>query len=234
MLSLTMAAFALTPGGAPAAVSAQPEYRCAASEHNRLVTVAQPSIYRQGATIRITPQFDKMPSGYEDIDPRCLSDWRITGPARLSDDRRSIVIAPDAPPGAEIHLSYRWRTEQAELHLPVVARDAVVLTGTRGQTSVEGCGELAPLRELVFAPGNQFSVTFEPFESYKDYWGSYRFDPATGAISMHVEEGNNVPSGLDLEGRAILGSDGHLVLEDMYFGNGNGPPPATPSCRYTF
>jgi hypothetical protein len=230
----------------PAAAAGPPSARCLDPGHNRIFIETDTTIYRQGATVRIIPQFDRMPGGYQAIDLTCLRDWRITGPATLAADRRSFTIAADAPAGSEILLSYRWHDERAEARMRVVARDAVVLTGTRGQRSAEGCEQMDPVRELQFQPGDHFSVTFTPFESYKDYWGSYSFDPATGTLSMHVEGGNNVPPGLDLDGRATMTSDGRLILEGMYLGSGHGVPPMVvnpatsaaelrvPACRYIF
>ena len=241
-LSVGLAALACAPAqAAPPSPSG-----CLDPGHNRIFIQTDTTIFRQGATIRIGATFDRLPGGDEAIDLGCTRDWRITGPATLAPDRRSFTIGADAAPGSEIVLSYRWHDERAEARYRVVARDAVVLTGFRGQRAIEGCEGLDPVRELEFAPGNRFSVTFMPFESYKDYWGTYSYDPATGALRMTVESGNNVPPDLDLDGRAILMPDGRLVLEDMYLGTTRGPPPivvdpatgmatvAKLTCRYTF
>lgn len=188
-------------------------------------------VHRQGATVGIRPLRDQMPMGYRDLPAECLSDWSIEGPATLADDRRSLTIHPDAPPGAEIVLRYKVRDEPVVAVLRVVARDAVVLTGVWSQQAVEGCDGLEPVRELSFGP-ERFSVTFTPFESYKDYWGTYRFDPASGALRLTVEGGNSVPPGLDLEGSARL-VDGRLVLDGMFLGDRNGRAPEG-GCRYRF
>jgi hypothetical protein len=86
--------------------------------------------------------------------------------------------------------------------------------------------------ELEFSGENRFSVTFNPFESYRDYWGTYSFDPATKRLTMTVEGGNFVPPGLDLEGTADLGPDG-LVLTDMFLGTRGGFL-APSRCTYRF
>lgn len=190
-------------------------------------------IFRQGATIGITPSADRSPAGTREVPMECTSDWRISGPATLAADRRSITIAPDAPSGAEVSVSYISRSERVGRTFRVVARDAVVLTGIRGQRSVEGCGQLQPVRELEFSAGNRFSVTFLPFETYKDYWGTYSFDAASGRLVMTVSGGNFVPAGLDLEGTARV-DGGRLILEGMYLGSRE--PSAVPAggCRYSF
>lgn len=188
-------------------------------------------VFRQGAVVGVRPKRDNMPGGYLDIPLRCTSGWSVSGPARLNEDRTTLTIAEDAAPGAEIVLRFRLSDEPVVARLAVVARDALVLTGIRSQTAVTGCAGLAPVRELEFGP-DRFSVTFNPFETYKDYWGTYRFDPATGALLMSVEGGNNIPPGLDLEGVARI-EGGHLILEQMFLGAPGGGRPAG-SCRYTF
>lgn len=188
-------------------------------------------VFRQGATVGIRPMRDQMPAGYRRLPDECVSGWSLEGPATLSADRQSLTIRPDAAPGAEITLRYSVRGEPVVSRLRVVARDAVVLTGTWSQSAAEGCEGLEPVRELEFGP-ERFSVTFTPFETYRDYWGVYSFDPVTRALRLRVEGGGNVPTGLDLEGSAAI-VDGHLVLEGMFLGNTNGPPTAG-GCRYRF
>jgi hypothetical protein len=188
-------------------------------------------VFRQGAVVGVRPKRDNMPGGYLDIPLRCTSGWSVTGPARLGADRTTLTIAEDAAPGAEIVLRFRVADEPVMARLVVVARDALVLTGTRGQAAAVGCEALGPVRELEFGT-DRFAVTFQPFETYKDYWGTYRFDPATGALVMSVEGGNHVPPGLDLEGVARM-EGGHLILDQMFLGDPNGGRPAG-ACRYTF
>ena len=189
------------------------------------------TVFRQGARVGIRPMRDQMPAGHRELPAECLSDWSIEGPAELSADRRSLTIRPDAPPGSEILLRYSVKGEAVVARLRVIARDAVVLTGIRGQQAAEGCENLEPVRELAFGP-ERFSVTFAPFESYKDYWGTYAFDPATGALRLTVEGGNSVPPGLDLEGTARL-EGSRLVLEGMFLGDRHGRVPEG-TCTYRF
>jgi hypothetical protein len=188
-------------------------------------------VYRQGAAIAVRPMVDISPAGTEALAPRCVSGWSVSGPARLSADRATLTIDPQAPAGSEVAVTFRYRDEPVVARLRVVARDAVVLTGTRSQKSAEGCEGAEPVRELEFTPGDGFSVTFSPFETYKDYWGSYTFDPATGAIRLTVKGGNFVPPDLDLDGQAEL-SQGRLTLRGLNLGSRSGGPPR--SCTYVF
>lgn len=192
-------------------------------------------VFRQGATIPVTPRADNSPAGQRALALQCTSDWAVRGPATLAPDRRSVTIAPDAPPGSLVGITLRYGSQEVGGSFRVIGREEVVLTGRRSQRSAEGCENAEPVRELEFAPDNRFSVTFRPFESYQDYWGTYRFDSATGALRMEVAGGNNVPAGLDLEGTARLDGEGRLILEDMFLGDqlrGFQPPPG--GCRYTF
>jgi len=188
-------------------------------------------IFSQGATIGIRAQRDVGPLGVRDHDPLCLSRWSIEGPAMLATDHGSLTIRPDAPAGAEIVLRYQVGSEPVLARLRVEARDLVPLGGRWSQTAAAGCEALEPVRELEFGR-DRFSVTFIPFETYNDYWGRYSYDPRTGALRLTVENGNNVPGGLDLEGTARI-EDGHLVLEGLFLGDRYGGVPEH-GCRYRF
>lgn len=189
-------------------------------------------VYRQGATIRVTPRADTSPFGTPELPQRCTSDWTVSGPATLSADRRVLTIAADAPVGSTVAISFRHGGETVTGRIRVIGRDEVVLTGSRSQKGVDGCTGIDPVGELEFSGENRFSVTFRPFESYRDYWGTYSFDPATKRLTMTVDGGNFVPPGLDLDGTADLGADG-LVLTDMFLGTREGYPQQR-SCTYRF
>lgn len=208
-----------------------------------------PAIHRQGVTLRIRPM--RQPRGPVGSDPMplaCTSDWTVSNPALATLDVQNgtLRIAPHAPPGSEIIVSYNVLGQPVRSMIRVVAADAVVLTGRRGQSAIEGvdaCHRIEPVRELEFSSNGRFSVTFTPFESFRDYWGTYRFDPATGRIVMTVEGGNNRPISSDLDGIVRMGEGNRLVFEGMYFGNRREPPPpsgpddwppSAPVCRYTF
>jgi hypothetical protein len=191
---------------------------------------------RQGATLRIAAM-QRRGYGWHDVPLDCTSGWAVSDPslATLGEDRKSVRIAPDAPPGATVTISYRIKSETVTASFVVVARDAFVITGRRGQRSAEGCDGYVSIGELEFTAGGGFSVTFQPFESYKDYWGGYLLHQETGALTLTVTGGNLRLPGLDLEGKARIADDGALVLEDMYLGQPDGrPPPEGGTCRYTF
>lgn len=201
-----------------------------------------PAIHRQGSVLSLRPMLQQRgPVGAHRLPIACVSGWTLSHPdlARLDEVAGTLAIAADTPPGSEISVSYRAGERPVSARIRVLAANAVVLTGRRSQRGVEGCREPGePVGELVFGEDGRFSVTFQPFESYSDYWGRYRFDPATGALTLTVEGGNYRPPFLDLEGTARI-EDETLVLDGFYLGSRNGfmPPPGMEremSCRYRF
>lgn len=115
------------------------------------------------------------------------------------------------------------------------ATAASPLTGLWYQTGATCArGRAATVEELEFEPGGRALVTFGAFETYHDYWGPYRYDAATGALSMSVERGNSIPTDLDLEGRATFPSSRELVVEGISFGAPHGEGPAGRNCTLRF
>ena len=111
------------------------------------------------------------------------------------------------------------------------------LTGHWTQTNppcASGTPPPARVEELEFEPGGRALVTFGAFETYHDYWGPYRYDPATGALRITVERGNAIPDDLDLDGRATIAPNGELVLEGISFGTPSSAGRETSSCTLRF
>ncbi len=77
----------------------------------------------------------------------------------------------------------------------------------------------APIRELLFHADGRFSVTWIPFEVYRDYWGTYTQDPRAGRLSLVVEGGNYVPPDMDGDGTFAVVAPRRLVLKDMWLGS---------------
>lgn len=209
-----------------------PDPACYPAGYRFAFLATSTTIYRQGASVGVTPTVDVSPAGTRELPLSCTSDWSVSGPAKLSADRTRLEIDAGAPPGATVSVSFRHDGKTVAAQLRVVGRDEIVLTGRRSQQAVEGCSVPDQVRELEFYPQGRFAVTFYPFETYQDYWGTYEFDPATGRLLLKVEGGNFTPPGLDLEGRAERVS-GRLVLRDMFLGSKAGYVPER-SCTYVF
>jgi hypothetical protein len=76
-----------------------------------------------------------------------------------------------------------------------------------------------PIEELVFGADGTYSVTWTPFESYLDYWGTYAFDPAQGTLELSVTYGNNVPPDVDGNGTFAVAEGKRLILTDLWLGS---------------
>ena len=218
-------------GSEPPPVPPAPDMSCLQPGYHFAFVGMDTNVYRQGAVVRLTPMVDRSPAGTDEIPLKCTSGWAVTGPATLSPDRKSLTVAPDAPSGAVVLVRFQLDGKPVSTRFRVVAKDEIVLTGRYSQSGLEGCQASEPVRELEFRPENRFSVTFMPFETYQDYWGSYSFDPATRRIRLTVEGGNFVPPGLDLEGEAER-AEGRLRLKGVFLGSRDGPPQS--DCTYLF
>jgi hypothetical protein len=54
---------------------------------------------------------------------------------------------------------------------------------------------------------NGISVTYEPFETYKDYWGVYVLNANQENISLNVDGGNKLPTFSKASGKFSLSGD---------------------------
>jgi hypothetical protein len=75
------------------------------------------------------------------------------------------------------------------------------------------------IHELLFEADGTFSVTWYPFEVYRDYWGTYAFDPKTGAIGLTVEGGNYVPPDFRCLGCRVSVTGDQLSFQDLWLGS---------------
>lgn len=194
-----------------------------------------PEVARQGAALKVSvvSRGPEAPMGAP-MPAACLKRWAVSDPAVaiLSADNTRLTIAETAAPGATASLSAVIDGKTVTVAFTVIAREAVVLTGYWSEVGDTACpaGD-PPLRELRFLPDGRFEATWTPFESYVDFWGTYDFNPATGAISFTPTGGNRVPTDADLVGRAAIGPDGLLRFTDIFFGTAQDAAVGRPSDR---
>lgn len=247
---VALAAFGLAFAGCasgPSPATAQPgepalSEECQAFRFHPVALWIDAEIVRQGDTAPIKAgSILGRASGDLTPDPMpttCLSDWRVApaGAAVVSADGSSLTVAANAPAGATLTLEARTPGEPARYTTVIVGKDEVVLTGRYSQVEVD-CGAAErparPIKELVFGPTGRFSVTWEPFESYADYWGDFTWDPAAGRLALAISGGNRHPgANARLEGAVEIQAEGRrLVLGGFNLGdvfNGGAP------CRYVF
>ena len=88
------------------------------------------------------------------------------------------------------------------------------------------------IEELVLRDTGDFSVTWQPFETYVDYWGTWTHDPETASIGLEIEGGNWVPT--DFEGAGFANVvDDQLVFGELWLGSSNAGP-VEPACGHVF
>ncbi|HXT23107.1 MAG TPA: hypothetical protein VN923_20325 [Thermoanaerobaculia bacterium] len=93
----------------------------------------------------------------------------------------------------------------------------------------------APLiQEFALLEDGTFTVTWHPFERYKDYWGTYTVDRKTNVIRFTVDGGNFVPKGLDLAGTISFPTTGQMLLGDLYLGAPSDATGIAAACGHRF
>jgi len=234
LLILTSAACAPVPRVAEPVMPAQPA-GCAAFSGDRTLLGVTPEAARQGETLTLRAWSPQGPYAPKIIPLDCLTGWTVTpaGAASVSPDGTRLTIAPDAPAGQLLTVTATAPGGFAYLTTVLVGRTEVVLTGRWSEIEAR-CPHGAPaepLRELEFTSQGEFSATFMPFETYKDYWGRARFTPDRGLLALSVEGGNNMPSDREMVGEARIDDQGRLVLDGFPLGVGRA---AAGPCRYVF
>ncbi len=89
------------------------------------------------------------------------------------------------------------------------------LVGYWHETTLENSTDI---QELHFKSDGTFGVTWIPFETRVDYWGTYKLNKQTGRIKLTVENGNFIPDDVDLDGYVFVKDNGDLEFIEMYFG----------------
>jgi len=196
-----------------------------------------PREVRQGASVTLDPAWTSSPGAFDRIPQTCVEGLTSSAPdhVRIAKDGRSVTVTADAPPGLMATLKGRIGTTVIQGQIRVVGIGEGPLAGARRQTTI-ACedGQAAPtsVEELKFTAAGAFDVTWRPFETYRDYWGTYVYDPTTHRLTLTVTGGNHVPANLDLEGEARLQADGSLALSGLWLGQPEPGPART--CAYTF
>lgn len=187
-----------------------------------------------GEAIALRPYWTDMPGGYNELPPGCLGDLKVTPEGAASFRRNenglaTATISDTAESGSRVRLDGDYRGYKVAGIVDVFRRADNPLVGTWRQDG-EDCPPESAVRELVFTGAKEMTVTWTPFEVYKDYWADYDFDPATGAFSFEVEGGNQIPEDMMTEGNARIEGD-RLILDGVFLGT---PRQATGECRGDF
>jgi hypothetical protein len=180
---------------------------------------------RPGTVDSVRLLVSRFPGAFESLPDGCRPAWSLPegGPAGVDARSGVLRVAPDAPDGTAFPLLARVGDREVRTVVRVVDPARSPLVGAWAQTGETACGgaesaPAAPIRELQFRRDGTFSVTWTPFESYRDYWGTYTYDAASGRLRLVVQGGNFVPTDLDPEGTAEVAS-GVLRLREMWLGS---------------
>ena len=168
----------------------------------------------------------------------CKARWSVPdGSHARVDNRGRLYVTRYARPGETVVVSVDVGGRKVRQEVHVIDPNPNPLAGTWAQSGPAQCAGASdaaaePVRELVIRRDGRFSLTYMPFETYKDYWGTYTYDRASGALVMDVVNGNSDPLGLDLAGTAQV-ANGRLTLRDVWLGRA-GRGAAAPTCTYVF
>ena len=160
--------------------------------------------------------------------------------ASYDPDTSILTIDPGVPAGAVFTLTADIEAGRAAVTATVniYTAQSNPLVGTYRELAQLPCGggpevpAMPAIGELRFTASGDFNVTWEPFEVYVDYWGTYHYDLDAGTVSLEVDGGNYVPPDVDGEG-AFKVVNNQLILEDIWLGSPQGFMGA-PACGHRF
>jgi len=129
-----------------------------------------------------------------------------------------VSVRADAAPGA-YNVVAAAKGETRKKQFQVYVPSAQPLVGAWTEVAQIECGdgqEIPPetkMAELIFRANGEFTATWFPFETRKDYWGTYEYNAASGSLSLQAAKaGNLIPQDMRPSGTAVIDANGRLVL----------------------
>lgn len=175
-----------------------------------------PSV-RPGSDVRMTPWYSPQPGVMDPVPEGCLSIHEISGPGSLLEDGRTVRVDADAPEGQAVFVNGTVGEARISGRIVVYRPESLPLVGFWSQRSEE-CEGREPMRELSFSGDGTFTATWMPFEVYRDYWGRFSYDTASGELVLTPEGGNYVPDDALLGGIVAFGGK-TLEVPPGFFGS---------------
>lgn len=180
------------------------------------------------------------PGHFEGIAPRCLSKLAVSDPqvATLDRDGQGVVLAANAPDGTFVTISAMLGTRTITGRIRVAALGANPLIGlwrehVASRCAIKGVAP-SPIGELEFRGDGMFSITWQPFELRHDYTGNYRYNRASGALSLEIDGGSVQSKKSRQAGRARLTGNHVLTLSGFDLGAPLGRNAHAPRCTIIF
>lgn len=180
-----------------------------------------------GETVEFQPYFSTHPGHMEMLPAECIGDMTAMpeDAVTFSRDQTGRVAArltDQAKPDTQIIIdtNYGGHTEITGI-VKVYDAAANPLVGTWTQVDDGNCSGNSRILELKFEGDGDFSVTWRPFEAYKDYWGEFDYELETGMLFLRPESGNYIPEDVS-SGAISLSGDEFTLLDGMSFGSTRG------------
>lgn len=181
--------------------------------------------------------------------PACAT-WKVDpeGKGATISDTGLLKIDAKTPAGSRFTVTADIEKGRAQRQVPVVVftLESQPLVGLWRQQSRSDCTPekdqlpASAINEMEFRANGWFSVTWQPFETYRDYWGSYTADKRSGTLTLRAENGNYVPGNFSGTGKFKLKDDKTLEMSGIFLGDqrsatprGNNPLKSK-ACRYLF
>lgn len=180
----------------------------------------EPESLMPGTIWPVIPYFSAMPGVKDPLPSACLTGLEVvpSDAAEISVNALGVyeIEVTDAfPVGTAVDVRGQYKGQTVRSRFTVFRRNEAPLTGYWRQNG-EGCDSRSVIQELMFNADGTFSVTWEPFEFYKDYWGKFTYNDETGQLDLDVEAGNFIAQGIS-SGTVRLEGDS-LTLETASFG----------------
>lgn len=176
-----------------------------------------------GGAVQLHPYFSTHPGHFDPLPPGCIGDMSATPEEAVEFSRGElgdviVRLTDKAKPGTSVIIStnYGGHDEITGI-VDVYDADARPLVGRWTQTADPSCSTESIIRELKFNGDGTFSVTWMPFEAYKDYWGDFDYETQTGLLSLKPDGGNYVPDDVS-SGMVRLAGDTLTLMDGMSFG----------------
>lgn len=236
---IAVSACAQAPEQAAVVAEAEPPERVItdheACSYNAAIFLGPP-IARRGAEMVVEVREPVGAYAPRPIPPELLTGWKASpaGQVTVARDGKSMTVLPSSTPGTQVTISASFCGKRDITRtIRIVGKDEPVLTGLWREQSKQCTGETPkdPVNELEIKDIGEFSITYFPFESYRDYWGTAAFDAKAGTLTMATTGGNRVPQGATLSGKATLTPEGQLVLDGFFLSQ---PQTTGGQCRYVF
>jgi hypothetical protein len=179
--------------------------------------------------------FEQQGPAIRDVAPECFQ-WQFDPQDGVSFDAPTglLQVLDNAASGRSVRIGARI-ADRSPGHASVVGEeirmarlDENPLLGLWREVPPARCAAkgsdqaLDRIRELEFRANGSFLVTWQPFETYVDYWGRYAFSKPDTTLVLSIENGNFIPAGFQGAGSFEISPDGRLGLKGIRLGSKSG------------